>query len=88
MNSSVTVTATLTPVTILLALYHPEPLEPCPCFDEAISFISVAYGMLVGRSWSLAGYSLFSQKFTRAPSYVEALIGTGFGKILLGDHLQ
>lgn len=31
---------------------HPEPAENCPCFEDAIAFVSVFAGILVGRNWS------------------------------------
>lgn len=77
----------LTPATIFFALHYPEPSEPCPCFDEASSFTSVEYGMLVGKSWSLAGYSLFAQSPAMTLFYVQALVAACFGKIILGDFV-
>lgn len=53
------VTILLTPTALFLIFVHPAPADPCPCFDEAVAFISVALGMFPGKSWSLAGYSFF-----------------------------
>ncbi|KAJ7473089.1 hypothetical protein B0H11DRAFT_2430367 [Mycena galericulata] len=46
--SSVRVPLTLIPLA-LLAVNHPQPVDDCPCFEDAIAVGSVVLGMLVGR---------------------------------------
>lgn len=45
------VTATYVPTTLFLVFVHPAPAEDCPCFEDAVAFLSVAAGILVGRNW-------------------------------------
>jgi hypothetical protein len=47
----------VTSVTILLISIHPQPVDPCPCFEDAVAFMSVLLGILLshwhaGSSWS------------------------------------
>jgi hypothetical protein len=38
----------------LLAInQHPQPVDDCPCFEDAIAFFSVVLGSLVGK-WAMA----------------------------------
>ncbi|KAF7968988.1 hypothetical protein HWV62_28716 [Athelia sp. TMB] len=34
---------------VVMVNQHPVPIDDCPCFEDAIAFISVLMGMLVGR---------------------------------------
>ncbi|GAA5987492.1 hypothetical protein JCM11641_003847 [Rhodosporidiobolus odoratus] len=31
---------------------HPEPAEPCPCFEDTVAFLSVVQGAMIGIAWS------------------------------------
>ncbi|THH18859.1 hypothetical protein EW146_g2215 [Bondarzewia mesenterica] len=50
------------PVTIALCLLsvnqHPQPVDDCPCFEDAIAFISVMLGVLLGK-WFSSLYPMF-----------------------------
>ncbi|KAJ7072297.1 sphingosine-1-phosphate phosphatase [Mycena amicta] len=48
-TSSFRVPLTLIPLALLAVHLHPQPLDDCPCFEDAIAIGSVALGMLVGR---------------------------------------
>lgn len=72
-----------TPTALFLIFVHPAPADPCPCFDEAVAFISVALGMFLGKSWSLAGYSFFSQS-VQAVQPVAVRLWTIPSRIVLG----
>ncbi|PWN52410.1 acid phosphatase/Vanadium-dependent haloperoxidase [Violaceomyces palustris] len=37
------------PVGLLMVSVHPQPLDDCPCFEDAIAFIAVAMGVCLGR---------------------------------------
>mgnify|MGYP000097174510 CR=1 FL=1 len=37
------------PVGLLLVSVHPQPLEDCPCFEDAIAFVAVSMGVMTGR---------------------------------------
>ncbi|KAJ7512357.1 sphingosine-1-phosphate phosphatase [Mycena galericulata] len=47
--SSVRVPLTLIPLALLAVNQHPQPVDDCPCFEDAIAVGSVVLGMLVGR---------------------------------------
>ncbi|KAF7288673.1 Sphingosine-1-phosphate phosphatase [Mycena chlorophos] len=47
--SSFRVPLTLIPLALLAVNQHPQPIDNCPCFEDAIAIGSVALGMLVGR---------------------------------------
>ncbi|TFK39306.1 hypothetical protein BDQ12DRAFT_682538 [Crucibulum laeve] len=42
----------LIPICLLLVNQHPQPVDDCPCFEDAIAFASVVLGALVGR-WGM-----------------------------------
>ncbi|GAA6060612.1 hypothetical protein JCM10212_004591 [Sporobolomyces blumeae] len=44
-------TTVIVPVLLLLVTFHPQPAENCPCFEDAIAFLSVFAGILVGLAW-------------------------------------
>lgn len=50
------VSATVIPTTLFLVFVHPAPAEDCPCFEDAVAFVSVVCGIAVGRSWSRLDY--------------------------------
>lgn len=39
----------LIPIGLFLVHQHPQPVDDCPCFEDAIAFMSVVLGSLVGR---------------------------------------
>ncbi|ORY87501.1 phosphatidic acid phosphatase type 2/haloperoxidase [Leucosporidium creatinivorum] len=45
------VTATMIPATLFLVFVHPAPAEDCPCFEDAVAFLSVVAGLVIGRNW-------------------------------------
>ncbi|ESK92555.1 pap2 domain protein [Moniliophthora roreri MCA 2997] len=49
----------LIPLTLLLVNQHPQPVDDCPCFEDAIAFISVVLGVLISR-WVLSFFNLSS----------------------------
>lgn len=44
---------------------HPQPVDDCPCFEDAIAFISVVLGELVG-NWAFFQYGV-TPKFFKTP---------------------
>ena len=42
----------LIPLTLLAVHYHPQPVDDCPCFEDAIAILSVVLGVLVSR-WAM-----------------------------------
>ncbi|KAJ7096101.1 PAP2 superfamily-domain-containing protein [Mycena epipterygia] len=47
--SSLRVPLTLIPLALLAVNQHPQPVDDCPCFEDAIAIGSVMLGMLVAR---------------------------------------
>ncbi|KAF9057101.1 PAP2 superfamily-domain-containing protein, partial [Panaeolus papilionaceus] len=46
----------LVPLTLFAIHVHPQPVDDCPCFEDAIAFVSVVLGALVSR-WAISwGY--------------------------------
>jgi membrane-associated phospholipid phosphatase len=43
------VPSTIVPICLLMVNQHPQPVDDCPCFEDAIAFVSVGMGVLVGR---------------------------------------
>ncbi|KAG6333952.1 hypothetical protein ID866_5135 [Astraeus odoratus] len=43
------VPCTVTPICLLLVHFHPQPVDDCPCFEDAIAFISVILGAFLAR---------------------------------------
>ncbi|WWD21106.1 hypothetical protein CI109_105587 [Kwoniella shandongensis] len=43
------------PITLALVHYHPEPVDDCPCFADAIAVLAVVMGSFVGHWWSVVG---------------------------------
>ncbi|CAD6889489.1 unnamed protein product [Tilletia controversa] len=44
-----TVPAVIIPVGLAMVNFHPQPMDDCPCFEDAIAFIAVAMGVTLGR---------------------------------------
>jgi hypothetical protein len=44
---------TIVPVALVMINQHPQPVDDCPCFEDAIAFISVAMGSILSR-WHAA----------------------------------
>ncbi|KAJ8586309.1 hypothetical protein M405DRAFT_771858 [Rhizopogon salebrosus TDB-379] len=49
------------PVCLLLVHYHPQPVDDCPCFEDAIAFVSVILGIVLCR-WHVV-YSGVDERF-------------------------
>lgn len=45
------------PAGLLMVSVHPQPVDDCPCFEDAIAFISVAMGVALAR-WSGIRYGI------------------------------
>ena len=50
LSSGWTVTATIVPATLFLVFVHPAPAEDCPCFEDAVAFVSVVGGIVDRKS--------------------------------------
>ncbi|KAF5380023.1 hypothetical protein D9615_006192 [Tricholomella constricta] len=47
----------LIPLCLLAINQHPQPVDDCPCFEDAIAFMSVVLGALVA-SWAMSFFGL------------------------------
>ncbi|KAL4258395.1 Phosphatidic acid phosphatase type 2/haloperoxidase domain-containing protein [Pleurotus pulmonarius] len=45
------------PMFLLSVNQHPQPVDDCPCFEDAIAFISVVFGILMGR-WGFGAWKV------------------------------
>ncbi|KAG2089314.1 PAP2 superfamily-domain-containing protein [Suillus discolor] len=52
---------TMIPICLLLVHYHPHPVDDCPCFEDAIAFVSVLLGIALSRWHSV--YSGVDERF-------------------------
>jgi len=43
----------IVPLALVMVNQHPVPVDDCPCFEDAIAFVSVALGSLLGRWFSM-----------------------------------
>jgi len=54
---------------------HPQPVDDCPCFEDAIAFISVVLGDILGR-WAFFQYGVTPEFFkTPQPGSVYSTVG-------------
>jgi len=71
---------------LVLVRIHPEPADPCPCFDDGVAFAGVIIGVDIGH-WHFA-HSRFSlntpSPATVSYSYVELGLGKSIARVLLG----
>lgn len=59
------------PLTLLLVNRHPQPVDDCPCFEDAIAFMSVVLGEMLVR-WFMIRYHFDATFFVRAmPGHVS-----------------
>lgn len=55
------VPSVLVPLCLLLVHYHPQPVDDCPCFEDAIAFVSVILGVYLARWHSV--YAGLDERF-------------------------
>ncbi|KAI0674656.1 PAP2-domain-containing protein [Trametes maxima] len=60
------VPATVVPLCLYLVHRHPQPVDDCPCFEDAIAFISVVMGEFVGR-WFMQYHYGYDKSFFVQP---------------------
>ena len=67
-----TVPATVIPICLLCVHRHPEPVDDCPCFEDAIAFMSVVMGEFLTRWWM--AHHGYDERF-----FVSVMRGSPFG---------
>ncbi|GAA6020130.1 hypothetical protein JCM8202_005003, partial [Rhodotorula sphaerocarpa] len=55
-NSRWTGTLVSIPTLLVLVTVHPEPVEECPCFEDAVAFLSVVEGIFLREFWTPEGF--------------------------------
>ncbi|TFK89254.1 hypothetical protein K466DRAFT_584798 [Polyporus arcularius HHB13444] len=63
-NNGFIVPAVIVPLCLYLVHRHPQPVDDCPCFEDAIAFVSVVMGMFVAR-WTMLHYGYDEDFFVR-----------------------
>lgn len=81
-----TVTISIVPTTLFLVFVHPAPAEDCPCFEDAVAFVSVVCGVMVGRTWHTIDFA----QSTLGADWNSSLRTAGwssavFAKLLIGS---
>ncbi|KAG9022991.1 hypothetical protein FS837_006056 [Tulasnella sp. UAMH 9824] len=74
------------PLTLILVNQHPDPVDDCPCFEDAIAFLSVILGTTLAMWWRENwGYGKYSGFFVQeAPKeWVWWIAGAGV-KMVVG----
>ncbi|GAA96100.1 hypothetical protein E5Q_02761 [Mixia osmundae IAM 14324] len=72
-----TVPAVAIPTVLMVISIHPEPVDDCPCFEDANAFLSTMLGILVGYWW------LHRLPFTSATSTPGANLETPIDALTL-----
>lgn len=80
---------TMLPLTLAAVHYHPQPVDDCPCFEDAIAVLAVVLGTFMGH-WYWARQTLVQACFER--SYMSESIITGLLvgvlRIIVGEWHQ
>lgn len=79
------------PVCLLMVHWHPQPVDDCPCFEDAIAFVSVVMGEMTFR-WYMRHHGFNEDYFKilmvgsswETPMDVAAWTALAFIKLLLG----
>ena len=73
------------PFTLAAVHYHPQPVDDCPCFEDAIAVLATALGTFTGQ-WYWARQPLAAACFQRSYSEDSALkaIFVGFLRVFVG----
>jgi hypothetical protein len=75
------------PLTLALVHYHPEPVDNCPCFEDAIAVLSVILGSTLGHWWTVSnGYTVAPRDILLTNPYIS--IPTIVGRITLGKYFN
>jgi hypothetical protein len=53
----------LIPLALVMVNQHPQPVDDCPCFEDAIAFVSVVLGSLLAR-WHAVHWGFDENFFT------------------------
>ncbi|KAK9368449.1 phosphatidic acid phosphatase type 2/haloperoxidase [Lipomyces kononenkoae] len=76
----------ITPIILILVRIHPEPVDPCPCFEDGVAFAGVVLGvdLALWHSWD-APFMIADPYPGNIPySYAESGIVKTIGRVALG----
>ncbi|GAA5899050.1 hypothetical protein JCM8208_002986 [Rhodotorula glutinis] len=78
-------TTVIVPTLLFLVTVHPEPAEECPCFEDAVAFLSVVAGAALGEAWSPAVFPTHSYGYAwRSTAEVGLWAGAVGVKLVTG----
>ncbi|KAH9932312.1 uncharacterized protein B0H18DRAFT_987534 [Fomitopsis serialis] len=63
-DSGLIVPAVTIPICLLMVHWHPQPVDDCPCFEDAIAFMSVVLGEILSR-WYMLHHGYDDSYFAR-----------------------
>lgn len=78
------------PLTLSLVHYHPETVDDCPCFEDAIAILAVMLGSGLGH-WYSARQDVASAWNSRTSMWSEGhvfALGNGAVRIVIGTYDQ
>ncbi|KWU42431.1 hypothetical protein RHOSPDRAFT_36041 [Rhodotorula sp. JG-1b] len=85
MHSRWTGTLVTIPTLLLLVTVHPEPVEECPCFEDAVAFLSVVAGIMFREAWTPAGFATATYGHEwRSPTEFGMWCAAVLAKLLVG----
>jgi hypothetical protein len=73
------------PFTLSAVHYHPQPVDDCPCFEDAIAVLAVVLGTFTGHwYWARQPFpALCFQRLYGEESVVKAIF-VGFLRVVVG----
>ncbi|KAI9636684.1 sphingosine-1-phosphate phosphatase [Dioszegia hungarica] len=88
-SGSLTVPLLGIPLTLACVHYHPEPVDPCPCFEDAIAVLSVMLGGVLGHWYEvrngLVATALATEVWGRGPIIGATIV---LERLVLGKLAQ
>jgi hypothetical protein len=75
----------MVPFTLAAVHYHPQPVDDCPCFEDAIAVLAVVLGTFSGHwYWAQQPFpALCFQRLYGEESVVKAIF-VGFLRVVVG----
>jgi hypothetical protein len=77
------------PFTLAAVHYHPQPVDDCPCFEDAIAVLAVVLGTFTGHwYWARQPFpALCFQRLYGEESVVKAIF-VGFLRVVVGKLMS
>ncbi|KAK9495900.1 phosphatidic acid phosphatase type 2/haloperoxidase [Lipomyces doorenjongii] len=76
----------ITPIILILVRIHPEPVDPCPCFEDGVAFAGVVLGvdMALWHGWGTPFMTAAPYPGNIPYSYAESGIVKSFARVAFG----